>query len=158
RRALPAAWSAVRWAAARSMSAAATWAPTSAIASAVARPIPAPAPVTSTISSCKTDIPCLPRFLDLAGNRRCQTTSPPSLAYTRAGRYSSVARAALEETSGYGASLFVTCKRNLDGKNGMLRSLRLGLLLGTVLGSVAWAQGWAKFDGQYTGELTLTKE
>ena len=44
------------------------------------------------------------------------------------------------------------------GKNGMLRCLRLGLLLGTGLGSVAWAQGVAKFDGQYMGELTLTKE
>jgi hypothetical protein len=44
------------------------------------------------------------------------------------------------------------------GKNGMLRCLRLGLLLGTGLGSVAWAQSLAKFDGQYMGELTLTKE
>jgi hypothetical protein len=44
------------------------------------------------------------------------------------------------------------------GKNGMLRCLRLGLLLGTGLGSVAWAQSVAKFDGQYMGELTLTKE
>src|SRR5271156_2956495 len=40
----------------------------------------------------------------------------------------------------------------------MLRLLGLGLLLGTGLGSVAWAQGSAKFDGQYRGELTLTKE
>jgi hypothetical protein len=40
----------------------------------------------------------------------------------------------------------------------MLRWLGLGLLLGTGLGSVAWAQGSAKFDGQYMGELTLTKE
>jgi hypothetical protein len=40
----------------------------------------------------------------------------------------------------------------------MLRSLGLGLLLGTGLGSVGWAQGSAKFDGQYMGELTLTKE
>ena len=39
----------------------------------------------------------------------------------------------------------------------MLRWLALGLLLGTGLGSVAWAQGSAKFDGQYMGELTLTK-
>ena len=39
----------------------------------------------------------------------------------------------------------------------MLRCLGLGLLLGTGLGSVAWAQGSAAFDGQYTGELTLTK-
>ncbi len=39
----------------------------------------------------------------------------------------------------------------------MLRWLGLGLLLGTGLGSVAWAQGSVKFDGQYMGELTLTK-
>jgi hypothetical protein len=35
--------------------------------------------------------------------------------------------------------------------------LGLGLLLGTGLGSVALAQGSAKFDGQYMGELKLTK-
>jgi hypothetical protein len=40
----------------------------------------------------------------------------------------------------------------------MLRLLALWLLLGTELGSAAWAQGSAKFDGQYRGELTLTKE
>ena len=40
----------------------------------------------------------------------------------------------------------------------MLRWLGLGLLLGTGLGSIAWAQGSGKFDGQYMGELTLTKE
>jgi hypothetical protein len=40
----------------------------------------------------------------------------------------------------------------------MLRWLGLGLLLGTGLGSIAWAQGLARFDGQYMGELTLTKE
>ena len=39
----------------------------------------------------------------------------------------------------------------------MPRHLGLGLLLGAALGSAAWAQGSAKFDGQYTGELTLTK-
>ncbi len=39
----------------------------------------------------------------------------------------------------------------------MLGCLGLGLLLGTGLGSVAWAQVSAKFDGQYMGELTLTK-
>jgi hypothetical protein len=39
----------------------------------------------------------------------------------------------------------------------MLRWLGLGILLGTGLGSVAWAQNSAKFDGQYVGELTLTK-
>src|ERR1700741_3722917 len=40
----------------------------------------------------------------------------------------------------------------------MLRVLALGLLLGTGLGSAAWAQGSSRFDGQYRGELTLTKE
>ena len=40
----------------------------------------------------------------------------------------------------------------------MVRLLGLGLLLGTGLASVAWAQVSAKFDGQYRGELTLTKE
>ena len=40
----------------------------------------------------------------------------------------------------------------------MLRWLGPGLLLGMGLGSAAWAQGSAKFDGQYMGELTLTKE
>jgi len=39
----------------------------------------------------------------------------------------------------------------------MLRWLGLGLLLGTGLVSVASAQGPAAFDGQYMGELTLTK-
>jgi hypothetical protein len=39
----------------------------------------------------------------------------------------------------------------------MLKWLRLGILLGTGLGNVAWAQNSAKFDGQYVGELTLTK-
>ena len=40
----------------------------------------------------------------------------------------------------------------------MLRCVGLGLLLGVGLASAAWAQGSAKFDGQYVGELTLTKE
>jgi len=40
----------------------------------------------------------------------------------------------------------------------MLRCLGLSLLLGAALANVAWAQGSAKFDGQYMGELTLTKE
>jgi hypothetical protein len=40
----------------------------------------------------------------------------------------------------------------------MSRCLVLGLLLGTVLGNAAWGQNSAKFDGQYMGELTLTKE
>jgi|ERR1700756_2820341 hypothetical protein len=38
----------------------------------------------------------------------------------------------------------------------MLRWLGMGLVFGTVVG-IAWAQGSAKFDGQYRGELTLTK-
>ena len=38
----------------------------------------------------------------------------------------------------------------------MLRWVGLGLVFGTGLG-IAWAQGTAKFDGQYRGELTLTK-
>ena len=33
-----------------------------------------------------------------------------------------------------------------------------GLLFCTALASAAWAQGSARFDGQYRGELTLTKE
>jgi hypothetical protein len=40
----------------------------------------------------------------------------------------------------------------------MLIWLGLSLLLSTLLGSVSLAQGSAKFDGQYMGELTLTKE
>src|SRR5215472_15031218 len=40
----------------------------------------------------------------------------------------------------------------------MLRCLGLGLLLGTAFANGAWAQGSSKFDGQYIGELTLTKE
>ena len=48
-------------------------------------------------------------------------------------------------------------RRNLHGENEMLRRLVLGLLLGVGLGSAAWAQGSAKFDGQYVGELILTK-
>ena len=39
----------------------------------------------------------------------------------------------------------------------MLRLLGLGLLLGTGMAGVAWAQASARFDGQYRGELTLTK-
>jgi len=60
-------------------------------------------------------------------------------------------------TSRYGACSLYPASGTLNGKNGMLRWLGLGLLLGTGLGSVAWAQGSAKFDGQYMGELTLTK-
>ena len=39
--------------------------------------------------------------------------------------------------------------------NGMRRCL--GLLLSAGLGGVAWAQGVTTFDGQYVGELSLTK-
>ena len=39
----------------------------------------------------------------------------------------------------------------------MLKWLGLGLLFSAGLGSVASAQGSAEFDGQYMGELTLTK-
>jgi len=39
----------------------------------------------------------------------------------------------------------------------MLGWLGLGLLLGAGLGGVAWAQGSTEFDGQYTGDLTLTR-
>lgn len=39
----------------------------------------------------------------------------------------------------------------------MLRWLGPGLLLGSVVVGVAWAQPSVKFDGQYMGELTLTK-
>jgi hypothetical protein len=48
-------------------------------------------------------------------------------------------------------------ERDRNGKNVMLRWLGLGVVLGTGLGSLAWAQGSARFDGQYMGELTLTK-
>ena len=46
-----------------------------------------------------------------------------------------------------------------EGTNAMLRwqGPGLALLLGAGLASVAWAQGSARFDGQYMGELTLTK-
>jgi hypothetical protein len=40
-------------------------------------------------------------------------------------------------------------RMSLNGWNGMLRWLGLGLLLGTGFGSVAWAQGSTRFDGQY---------
>jgi hypothetical protein len=39
----------------------------------------------------------------------------------------------------------------------MLRGLGLGVLLGIAIGGVAWAQGATWFDGQYVGELTLTR-
>jgi hypothetical protein len=40
----------------------------------------------------------------------------------------------------------------------MLKAVGLGLLVSAGLGSIGWAQDSAKFDGQYVGELTLTKE
>ena len=40
----------------------------------------------------------------------------------------------------------------------MFRFLGLGLLLSAGLAGVASAQGTSRFDGQYRGELTLTKE
>jgi hypothetical protein len=48
-------------------------------------------------------------------------------------------------------------KPRLRQRNGMRSWLGLGLLLGSGLGSTAWAGGVADFDGQYVGELTLTK-
>jgi len=39
----------------------------------------------------------------------------------------------------------------------MPRSLRLGLLLAIGLAGAAWAQGPTNFDGQYVGELTLSR-
>ena len=39
----------------------------------------------------------------------------------------------------------------------MLRRLGLALLIGSLLGSAGRAQVAAKYDGQYVGELTLTK-
>jgi hypothetical protein len=39
----------------------------------------------------------------------------------------------------------------------MLKWLGLGLLFGAALANVAWAQGSNGFDGQYVGELRLTK-
>jgi hypothetical protein len=40
----------------------------------------------------------------------------------------------------------------------MLKGVGLGLLISAGLGSIGWAQDSVKFDGQYMGELTLTKE
>jgi hypothetical protein len=39
----------------------------------------------------------------------------------------------------------------------MLKWQVLGLPLAAAVGNIAWAQGSTKFDGQYVGELTLTK-
>jgi hypothetical protein len=52
--------------------------------------------------------------------------------------------------------LFVTCKRNLNRKNGMLRWLGLGVLLGRGFG-IAWVQDSTKFDGQYRENLPSGK-
>ena len=52
---------------------------------------------------------------------------------------------------------FSNLSRNLRGKNGMRGWLGLSLLIGTALGNIALAQSEAKFDGQYVGELRLTK-
>jgi hypothetical protein len=52
----------------------------------------------------------------------------------------------------------LTCKpKSQAGEDGMLKYAGLALLFGTTVG-VAWAQGSGKFDGQYVGDLTLTKE
>ena len=40
----------------------------------------------------------------------------------------------------------------------MSKSLVLGIALGAGLASGAWAQGSARFDGDYMGELILTRE
>src|SRR4051812_41251517 len=47
--------------------------------------------------------------------------------------------------------------RNSRGMTGMARRWGLGLLLGAGIGGAAWAQTPATFDGQYVGELRLTK-
>src|SRR5215467_711059 len=60
-------------------------------------------------------------------------------------------------TKGEGLCFFVTCKPDLNGRNEMLRCLGLTFLLGAGVGSIAWAQSSVNFDGQYMGELTLTK-
>jgi hypothetical protein len=39
----------------------------------------------------------------------------------------------------------------------MLKWEGLGLLLGAMLANMAWAQGFTQFDGQYVGQLSLTK-
>jgi hypothetical protein len=39
----------------------------------------------------------------------------------------------------------------------MSKWLGPGLLLGAAIGNVAWPQGSTMFDGQYMGQLTLTK-
>ena len=40
----------------------------------------------------------------------------------------------------------------------MPRMLAWGLVFGIGLGGAAWAEGSTRFDGQYRGELILTKE
>jgi hypothetical protein len=101
-------------------------------------------------------------YLPRSPPRRTRNALLTCLRAVRAGcnagrRFSLSGRCLKRRHRRYGALLFGTCKRNMNGKSGMLRWLGLGFLLGTGLGSVAWAQGSAKFDGQYMGELTLTK-
>jgi len=43
-------------------------------------------------------------------------------------------------------------------RSGRFGAVGLGLLFGLGIASITWAQGAARFDGQYMGELTLTKE
>ena len=42
-------------------------------------------------------------------------------------------------------------------KLSVLKRLGLGALFATCFAGLAWAQGAAQFDGQYTGELRLTR-
>jgi hypothetical protein len=51
--------------------------------------------------------------------------------------------------------VLLASERNLNGKNGMLKRLGLGLLFAVGIAGAAAAQGWTRFDGQYVGELTL---
>jgi hypothetical protein len=64
--------------------------------------------------------------------------------------------------SGRGLGFFVRRKArnsrlNPNRQHQMLKRPGLGLLLAAALANVAWAQSSTKFDGQYVGELTLTK-
>ena len=56
-----------------------------------------------------------------------------------------------------GGAAFEAARGIGEGKSGMSRWLGLGVLLGAGLASIAWAQSPAGFDGQYMGELALTK-
>ena len=55
---------------------------------------------------------------------------------------------------------FARCnlQANLPARGGRRLARYLGVLLGTGFGNVAWAHCSSKFDGQYMGELALTKE